>query len=316
MIFIDGSNMYHSLKHIFGRTDVDIGRFCQKLLNRRRLIRIYYYNAKVGRKEEPERYQHQQAFFAGVNAVPYLELRLGRLVYFNWPNTPPYEKGTDVQLTTDMLTHSFKNNYDVAILVAGDNDYVGALQAACTRLRGLSYDLAGARRATAMVSLLEARTPGSEPLYEPLRELHVELQRLTVHRALAAGLQDRAPFERSGSHSGWDNPRVRATAVTACVEGLGEPTLAEMLALHLGPGEPSEVLLALVQGVERNGGLPLEASGLAAEDRSDWEQRWIDSFVALATTHPVGQVRVGAMRALGVISGGELTSLREEDWLA
>jgi uncharacterized LabA/DUF88 family protein len=129
MIFIDGSNVYHSLKNIFGRTDIDIGRFCHKLLGLRQLIRIYYYNAKVGKKEEPERYRHQQAFFAGVNAVPYLELRLGRLVYFNWPNVPPYEKGTDVQLTTDMLTHSYKNNYDVSILVAGDNDYVGALQA-------------------------------------------------------------------------------------------------------------------------------------------------------------------------------------------
>ncbi len=28
-----------------------------------------------------------------------------------------------------MLTHSFKRNYDVAILVAGDNDYVSAIQA-------------------------------------------------------------------------------------------------------------------------------------------------------------------------------------------
>ena len=129
MIFIDGSNMYHSLKNIFGRTDVDMGRFCHKLQNRRQLIRIYYYNAKVGKREEPERYRHQQAFFAGVNAVPYIELRLGRLVYTNWPNVPPYEKGIDVQLTTDMLTHSFKNNYDVVILVAGDSDYVGALQA-------------------------------------------------------------------------------------------------------------------------------------------------------------------------------------------
>ena len=129
MIFIDGSNVYHSLKGIFGRTDVDMGRFCRKLQNRRQLIRIYYYNAKVGKREEPERYRHQQAFFSGVNAVPYLELRLGRLVYNNWPNVPPYEKGIDVQLTTDMLTHSFKNNYDVVILVAGDSDYVGALQA-------------------------------------------------------------------------------------------------------------------------------------------------------------------------------------------
>jgi len=129
MIFIDGSNMYHSLRHFFKRTDIDIGRFCQKILNKRRLVRIYYYNAKVGQKEEPERYLDQKKFFTGVEAIPYTELRLGRLVYNNWPGTPPYEKGVDIQLATDMITHSFKNNYDVAILVAGDNDFVGALQA-------------------------------------------------------------------------------------------------------------------------------------------------------------------------------------------
>ncbi len=39
------------------------------------------------------------------------------------------EKGVDIQLATDMITHSYKNNYDTAVLVAGDNDFVGALQA-------------------------------------------------------------------------------------------------------------------------------------------------------------------------------------------
>jgi len=128
MIFIDGSNLYHSLKGFFKRTDIDIGKLGNKLLEKRRLVRIYYYNAKVGLKEEPERYRDQQAFFASLNAIPYSELRLGRLVYNNWPNSPPYEKGVDIQLATDMITHSFKDNYNVAILVAGDNDYVGALQ--------------------------------------------------------------------------------------------------------------------------------------------------------------------------------------------
>ncbi len=52
MIFIDGSNLYHSLKGFFKRTDIDIGKFCQKLLDKRRLIRIYYYNAIVGRREK------------------------------------------------------------------------------------------------------------------------------------------------------------------------------------------------------------------------------------------------------------------------
>lgn len=130
MIFVDGSNLYHSLKAFFSRTDLDIGRLGGKLLGRRRLIRLYYYNAKVGRKEEPERYRQQQAFFASISAIPYCELRLGRLVYTNsWPNTPPYEKGVDIQLATDMITHSYKNNYDVAVLTASDTDYVGALQA-------------------------------------------------------------------------------------------------------------------------------------------------------------------------------------------
>jgi uncharacterized LabA/DUF88 family protein len=146
MIFIDGSNLYHSLKGHFKRTDIDIGKFAKKLLDRRRLIRIYYYNAEVGRKEEPERYRDQQAFFASVSAIPYCELRLGRLVYINWPSAPPYEKGVDIQLTTDLLTHSYKNNYDVSILVAGDSDYVGALQAVKDNGKNVEVALFGKER--------------------------------------------------------------------------------------------------------------------------------------------------------------------------
>jgi len=129
MVFIDGSNLYHSLKDSFHRTDLDIDRLCQKLIEKKRLVRCYYYNAAVGMKQEPDRYYRQQSFLASVQATPYTELRLGRLVYNNWPATPPYEKGIDIMLTTDLLTHSFKRNYDVAILVAGDTDYVGAIQA-------------------------------------------------------------------------------------------------------------------------------------------------------------------------------------------
>ncbi|MCL2615283.1 MAG: NYN domain-containing protein [Dehalococcoidia bacterium] len=130
MIFIDGSNMYHSLKAYFKRTDIDLALFNQKLLEKRHLVRMYYYNAAVGKQEEPERFKDQEKFFKSVAAIPYTELRLGRLVYTSqWPNNPPFEKGVDVQLATDMITHAFKGNYDVAILVAGDNDFIGAIQA-------------------------------------------------------------------------------------------------------------------------------------------------------------------------------------------
>ncbi len=151
MVFIDGSNLYHSLKNYFKRTDIDIGKFCQKLLERRRLIRIYYYNARVGRKEEPERYRDQDAFFDSVSQIPYTELRLGRLVYQNWPNSPPYEKGVDIQLATDMLSHSCKNNYDVAVLVAGDSDYVCALQAVKDSGKNVEVALFGKERTSKLL---------------------------------------------------------------------------------------------------------------------------------------------------------------------
>jgi len=146
MIFIDGSNLYHSLKSYFARADIDIGKFCARLLDKRRLIRIYYYNAAVGRREEPERFRDQQAFFSSVASIPYCELRLGRLVYQNWPNSPPYEKGVDIMLTTDLLTHSFKNNYDSAVLVAGDSDYVGAVQAVKDNGKNVEVALFGKER--------------------------------------------------------------------------------------------------------------------------------------------------------------------------
>lgn len=157
MIFIDGSNLYHSLKGFFNRADIDIGKLCRKLLDKRRLVRIYYYNAKVGLKEEPERYRDQQAFFASVNAIPYCELRLGRLVYHNWPNSPPYEKGVDIQLATDMITHSFKNNYDVAVLVGGDNDFVGALQAVKDNGKNVEVALFGKERTSQQLRMVADR---------------------------------------------------------------------------------------------------------------------------------------------------------------
>jgi len=33
-------------------------------------------------------------------------------------------KGVDIALTKDMLCHAFRQNYDIAVLVAGDGDYV------------------------------------------------------------------------------------------------------------------------------------------------------------------------------------------------
>jgi uncharacterized LabA/DUF88 family protein len=130
MVFIDGSNLYHTLKHEYGRTDLDFVKFCAKLSGTRQLIRAYYYNATVDATKEPVRHKDQQKFFQRIRRLPYFEVRLASLVYRNWPTVPPYEKGLDIKLATDLLVHAFRQNYETAVLVSGDNDFADALQAA------------------------------------------------------------------------------------------------------------------------------------------------------------------------------------------
>ena len=129
MVFIDGSNLYHSLRDYFKRSDLDFEKFYHKLVGVRRLVRVYYYNAVVDQTKDAQQYANQQRFFDKMRRLPYLEIRLGRLIYRGWPTTPPYEKGIDIKLATDMLVHAFRENYDVAILVSGDTDFADALQA-------------------------------------------------------------------------------------------------------------------------------------------------------------------------------------------
>lgn len=76
-VYVDGSNLYHSLKQSFGRTDIDFAKFGKKLVGLRHLVRIYYYNARVDQAKEPQRYSDQQKFFSSLQCVPYLEVRFG-----------------------------------------------------------------------------------------------------------------------------------------------------------------------------------------------------------------------------------------------
>ena len=66
MIFIDGSNVYHSLKEHFNRADVDFAKVVTCLTDNRQLVRTYYYNALVDQFKEPQRYQDQQRFLAAL----------------------------------------------------------------------------------------------------------------------------------------------------------------------------------------------------------------------------------------------------------
>ncbi len=133
MMFIDGNNLYHSLKHVMGRTNLDFNEFSKRLVGDRHLIRVYYYNAPLNREDDEDKYRQQQSFFDSLDSVPYLTKKFGRLerrlVKQTLPDgtfvsVPTYvEKGVDTFIVIDMLSHAFKDHFDTAILVSGDEDF-------------------------------------------------------------------------------------------------------------------------------------------------------------------------------------------------
>jgi uncharacterized LabA/DUF88 family protein len=125
-VFIDGSNLYHSLEENCGRFDLDFGAFADKLCKGRDLFRIYYYNVLRDPGRNPQAYQDQQKFLTALYKTPYLEVRLGGSKV---RGDVAVEKGIDVMLATDLLRLAWDDIYDVGILVSGDGDFAYAVQA-------------------------------------------------------------------------------------------------------------------------------------------------------------------------------------------
>lgn len=125
VIFIDGSNLYHSLKNNFKRVDLNFAEFTKKLCGERHLIRTYYYNVLQDQTQKAEGVREQQEFLDTLRKTPYLELRLGTT---KLSQGIPVERGIDVMLATDLLYFAANNTYDIAILVSGDSDFSYTLQ--------------------------------------------------------------------------------------------------------------------------------------------------------------------------------------------
>lgn len=126
-IFIDGSNLYHSLQENCRRFDVDFAAFGQKLANGRNLLRVYYYNVLREQDRDPQAYQDQQKFLTALYNTPYMEVRLGGS---KMRGQTAVEKGIDIMVATDLLKFAWDDLYDVAILVSGDGDFAYAVETA------------------------------------------------------------------------------------------------------------------------------------------------------------------------------------------
>ncbi|MCE9595014.1 MAG: hypothetical protein K8S98_12570 [Planctomycetes bacterium] len=161
------------------------------------------------------------------------------------------------------------------------------LERLATEARGYEYDGAGLPRLLRGVRLLASRLGRDIPA---LAELSLDLQARGVRMGLEHALDD-------------EDGVVAAAASRAGRRAFGDAWCERVLARLARRDAQPELFIAYAEDSARNG-LPEGA----AHDPS------LRMFYGLAHQHPDSRVSVAAMGALARASGGELTSLREEDW--
>ncbi|MBI4344354.1 MAG: NYN domain-containing protein [Euryarchaeota archaeon] len=136
MIFIDGGYLRESFKKLFGHDRIQYGFLSRRLFEKvsgsitggatgtaglqLELRRVYYYDAIVTPKEEE--FDQQNKYFAAIEENPDYEVKLGRLIRLG--DGGFRQKGVDILLAIDMINKAHLNHYDIALLLAGDDDYL------------------------------------------------------------------------------------------------------------------------------------------------------------------------------------------------
>ena len=128
MIFIDGGYLRSEFKKKFNDENINFTKLNNLLVNicnthyiQMETIRVYYYDAIVDYKEDEEKHKKQDIFYENIRNKDTYEVKLGRLIK---TNNGYRQKGVDVLLAIDMISKAHLNQYDIALLLAGDDDYL------------------------------------------------------------------------------------------------------------------------------------------------------------------------------------------------
>jgi len=129
-IFIDGSNLYYSLKDIKIKK-INFKKLLTSLTKEKLLISTFYYNASLDISQNKKTYWEQQKFFNFLRKIPDFNVILCRMRKHNQDGKISFDvKGDDVCLAVDLVSGAYENLYDIAIIISGDEDFVPAIQKA------------------------------------------------------------------------------------------------------------------------------------------------------------------------------------------
>lgn len=141
-IFVDGAYFDKVLEHQFSKTRINYDELSRTIAERIHpdmdILRTYYYHclpyqSDPPTQEEEERFGRMQSFTDTLSRLPRYEVRLGKLAFrgIDAEGNPIFiQKMVDILLGVDLVRLSTKAAITHAALVAGDSDFVPAVQVA------------------------------------------------------------------------------------------------------------------------------------------------------------------------------------------
>lgn len=137
-IFIDGAYFSFVLKDEFGQPRIDFDKLATVLADGDDLLRTYYYHclphqSNPATTEEGERLGKMQSFVSRLERLQRFQVRLGKLAYRGKTDdgSPIFvQKRVDIMLGVDLTLLATKHQISTCILVAGDSDFVPAVEVA------------------------------------------------------------------------------------------------------------------------------------------------------------------------------------------
>jgi uncharacterized LabA/DUF88 family protein len=144
IIYVDAFNLYFGALKGTPFKWLNLEALFSRLLPRNQIVAIKYFSARVrplpGDPDQPNR---QQVYWRALRTIPGFTLYEGHFLVHTVPMPlaqPPVrgsrfvdvvkveEKGSDVNLATQLLCDGFRDAFDVAVLVTGDSDLLGPLR--------------------------------------------------------------------------------------------------------------------------------------------------------------------------------------------
>lgn len=104
----------------------DFERYILKIVSKRQLVEVNYYNASLKQGINAELFKRQQRFFERLRKLDKWKVVLCKRQKRGKHPDGRDEfsiKGDDIHLAVDMLADAYENRFDVAVLISGDGDF-------------------------------------------------------------------------------------------------------------------------------------------------------------------------------------------------